>query len=183
MDIEKTMAIGARVAAAVAAVALAACAGTTAPRISTEAAAVPPDCREVAWVPADDGPLGLLDQQIRDELMGAMQRKGYAVSPETADCFVYHRYSVAGTQPRRGPTVGLGVGGGSRSVGGGLGINLPIGGGARSAGLLSVDVVDAAGNRQVWGGTAELSVSGDYPTREELGVAVERLLYQFPDRR
>lgn len=162
--------------------ALAAC-GTTAPRITTDSAASAPACRSVAWAAADERPLSMVDQQLRDLLLGTMREKGYALAAGDADCVVYHRFGTGQAAPRSGPSVGLGVGGGSSRVGGGVGLSFPMGGGSRTGAQLAVDVVDAARNEQVWGGTAELTLAGQQPTQAELADAVARLLYQFPDRR
>lgn len=168
--------------AATASLVLAAC-GTTAPRVVTDAAARAPECRTVAWAPADERPLTMVDQQVRDLLLETLQGKGYALGADGADCLVYHRFGTGQAAPRSGPSVGLGIGGGSRRVGGGVGLSFPVGGGARTGAQLVVDVVDASRNEQVWGGTADLTLAGQQPTRAELADAVSRLLYQFPDRR
>jgi len=174
--------VGAAGLAATASLVLAAC-GTTAPRVVTDATASAPQCRTVAWAPADERPLTMVDQQVRDLLLDTMQGKGYALGADGADCLLYHRFGTGYTAPRSGPSVGLGVGGGSRRVGGGVGLSFPMGGGARTGAQLVVDVVDAARNEQVWGGTADLTLAGPQPTQAELADAVARLLYQFPDRR
>lgn len=161
---------------------LAAC-GTTAPRISTDSAADAPACRAFAWAPTDERPLSLADQQLRDLLLDAMRQKGYALGAADADCVLYHRFGTGPATARGGPSVGLGVGGGSSRVGGGLGLSFPLGGGSRTGAQLLVDVVDAARNEQVWGGTADLTLAGEQPTRAELADAVARLLQQYPDRR
>lgn len=168
--------------AVLASLALAAC-GTTAPRVVTDSAASAPQCQTVAWAPADERPLSMADQQVRDLLLDSMQGKGYALAADGADCVLYHRFGTGHAAPRSGPSVGLGVGGGSSRVGGGVGLSFPMGGGSRTTAQLVVDVVDAARNEQVWGGTADLTLAGPQPTREELSDAVARLLYQFPDRR
>lgn len=161
---------------------LAAC-GTTAPRISTDAMADAPECRSFAWAPADERPLSLADQQLRDLLLDTMRAKGYTLAEADADCVLYHRFGTGQTATRSGPSVGLGVGGGSSRVGGGLGLSFPLGGGSRSGAQLLVDVVDAGRNEQVWGGTAELTLADAQPTQAELADAVSRLLQQYPDRR
>lgn len=168
--------------ATVVALALAAC-GTTAPRVVTDSAASAPQCHSVAWAPTDDRPLSMADQQLRDLLLDTMRGKGYALANENADCVLYHRFGTSHSATRSGPSVGLGVGGGSSRVGGGVGLSFPMGGGSRTGAQLVVDVVDAARNEQVWGGTADLTLAGQQPTRAELADAVARLLYRFPDRR
>lgn len=161
---------------------LVACA-TPAPRIVTDRTASAPECRAMAWAPVDDRPLTLVDQQLRELLLATMGDKGYALDADGADCLLYHRFGTGQAAPRSGPSVGLGVGGGSSRVGGGVGLSFPIGGGSRTGAQLVVDVVDAARNEQVWGATAELTLAGPQPTRAELADAVARLLHQFPDRR
>lgn len=162
--------------------ALAACASTE-PRVVTDSAASAPQCQYVAWAPADERPVSMADQQVRDLLLETMQRKGYGVDADNPDCLLYHRFGAAHSAPRGGPSVGLGVGGGSSRVGGGLGLSFPIGGGSRTTAQLMVDVVDAGRNEQVWGGRVDMTLAGEQPTRAELSDAVARLLYQFPDRR
>jgi hypothetical protein len=162
---------------------LSACATAPPPRVVTEAAADMPECRSIAWAASDERPLGLVDQQIRDQVVAALQRRGYRTVDGEAECTIHHRFNTVGTYARSGPSVGLGVGGGSARVGGGVGLSFPLGGGQRTNAILALDVVDARRNVQVWGGTAELSMAAQQPRPEELSDAVERLLQAFPGRR
>lgn len=160
---------------------LAGCAATPRQPVDVEAAAEPPSCARVQWAQADDRPLPITDQRIRQSLLEGFAAKGYEVVETGADCLVYHRFTI-GAAPRSGTSIGLGVGGGSRRVGGGLGVSFPLGGGRGSNGFLSVDIVDAAANTQAWGAVVEMALAGDNPTGEEIEVGVNRLLFQFPDR-
>lgn len=158
---------------------LAGCA--SAPRLYVEEAAEPPACSQFGWFMPGDQPETFVDQRMRTEVMGTLAAKGYAVAGEDPDCLVAYRL-VTETRSRSGPSVGLGMGGGSGRVGGGVGVSLPMGESSSASGRLSLDVIDAARNAQVWSGTLDKATRSAEPTVEEIRAAVQQILAAFPDR-
>lgn len=158
---------------------LAGCA--SAPRLYVQSAPEPASCSRFAWFMPADQPETFVDQRMRAEVMQALAGKGYEVAGEDPDCLVAYRL-VTETRYRPGPSVGIGMGGGSGRVGGGVGVNVPVGESSSASGRLSLDVIDAARNAQVWSGTLERATRSAEPGEEEIRAAVTQILAAFPDR-
>lgn len=157
---------------------LAGCA--SAPRLSVEQAPEPIACSRFAWFMPADQPETFVDRRMRTEVMEVLAAKGYTVDDPEPDCLVAYRL-VTDTRYRPGPSVGIGMGGGSGRVGGGVGVNVPVGESSRASGRLSLDVIDAARNAQVWSGTLDKAARSAEPTAEEIRMAVAEILAAFPD--
>jgi hypothetical protein len=158
---------------------LAGCA--SAPRLYVEAAPQPAACSRFAWFMPGDEPETFVDQRMRAEVMQGLAAKGYIVDDPEPDCLVAYRL-VTETRYRPGPSVGVGMGGGSGRVGGGVGVNVPVGESSSASGRLSLDVIDAARNAQVWSGTLDKATRSAQPTVEEIRAAVAQILAAYPDR-
>lgn len=78
--------------------------------------------------------------------------------------------------------VGVGAGGGSRGVVGGIGVSLPIGQRDRFRGTLTLDIVDTAKNAQIWSGTLDASLPEQELSEDAARVLVAEILSQYPDR-
>jgi len=152
----------------------------TAPEVIVDSGAAPVACERMAWFIVEEQTETLTDQRMRAEVMAQLAAKGYEVSDPEPDCLVAYRL-VTRTDYRPGPSVGIGMGGSSGRVGGGVGVNVPVGESARALGTLSLDVIDAARNAQLWSGTLERATRSAEPEGEEIRAAVAQILAAFPD--
>ncbi len=78
----------------------------------------------------------------------------------------------------------MGAGGGSRGVGGGIGVSIPVGQKKdQRVGEFTLDVIDVASNAQIWSGALEAAFAAEELTQEEAEGAVRKVLDAFPDLR
>lgn len=162
------------------AVGFTACASNDPVRVDQAEAGVG-QCKTFEWLAQANASASLSEQRIRDVALADLQRKGYSVSSENPDCRI--TYSLNSHEiPKARPSVGAGVGGGSRGMGGGIGISLPIGKRDSHAGTLTIDVVDVAKNAQIWSGSLEASFAGAELTEEEAAELVKTILDRYPNR-
>ncbi|MDY0065414.1 MAG: DUF4136 domain-containing protein [Steroidobacteraceae bacterium] len=159
---------------------LAACA--TAPKVRVDRADVDLSvCRTFAWLRASEDAASLTEQRVRAAALQHLENKGYTLSENEPDCWITYVLETR-EQPQRVPRVGAGVGGGSRGVGGGIGVSIPVGRQDRRTGEFTLDVVDASRKAQIWRGTLETTFAAEELTQEEADQAVRRVLAEFPDR-
>lgn len=152
----------------------------TTPKAYVDVAEESPDCERFAWLEMSERPASLDEQRLREEVMGALQAKGYAVDAADPDCRV-SGVIFSGDRPGSPVSVGLGAGRWGGSFGGSVGISLPLGG-KKTVGNLAIDVIDVERNAQVWRGTLEDAFRGPDPEPEALRAAVQQLLETFPRR-
>lgn len=146
-----------------------------------------PNCKSFKWnptgVPATaQQPASLTEQRLQREIMAKLKEKGYSESSDKADCRVTYVLDVH-EAPRSKPSVGVGAGGGSRGVGGGIGVNLPIGRRNQQSGTFTIDVIDSAKNAQVWSGSLDASFAKAELNEDEAREVVAKVLERFPDRK
>jgi hypothetical protein len=141
-----------------------------------------PNCQSFAWNPTAQQPASLTEQRMQREIMAKLKEKGYSESKDKADCRVSYVLEVHEV-PRSKPSVGVGAGGGSRGVGGGIGVSLPIGKRNQQAGTFAIDVIDAAKNAQVWSGSIDASFAKAELTDDEAREVVAKVLERFPDHK
>ncbi|MCC5794241.1 MAG: DUF4136 domain-containing protein [Chromatiales bacterium] len=146
-----------------------------------DAAPVVPACTAFGWFLPEEQTETLTDQRVRGEVLRILEAKGYSIDAAEPDCLVAYRL-VTRTRFRPGPSVGVGVGGSSGRVGGGVGVNVPVGESSQASGALSIDIIDAARNAQVWSGTLENATRSTEPGLGEISAAATRILAEFPDR-
>gem|GEM_PF-687129 len=138
-------------------------------------------CRTFAWQAPTSEVESFTDRRVRQEVLAELERKGYTIA-QTADCRITYVFA-AHERPQDKPQIGVGAGGGSRGVGGGIGISIPIGKSDRFGGVLTLDVIDAEKNAQIWSGTVEASVSERELSDEDARKLVKEILARFPDRK
>lgn len=139
-------------------------------------------CRTFDWLPQTKDAASLTDQRVRAAALSTLEKKGYSLATEKPDCrisYVFNAYE----RPEEKPRIGVGAGGGSRGVGGGIGVSLPVGKRDRFGGTLVLDVVDTSKNAQIWSGALDASFSDNELSEEEAQALVEEILAQFPDRK
>lgn len=139
-------------------------------------------CRSFDWLQPSKELATLTDQRVRVAALAELEKKGYTIVTENPDCKISYVLSTY-ERPQQKPRVGVGATGGSRGVGGGIGVSLPIGRGDRFGGTLTLDIVDVATNAQIWSGSLDGSTSSTELSEEEAQAAVRRILREFPDRR
>lgn len=161
------------------AVALAACAAS-ASKVSVQQADTDlAACRTFDWLTVRDEAASLNEQRVRAAAMRQLQDKGYALSPDRPDCRITYVLSFR-EQASSKPRVAVGAGGGSRGIGGGIGISVPISRKDRQSATFTLDVIDVASNAQVWSGSLDTGFASRELTQEEADAAVGRILAEFP---
>jgi hypothetical protein len=108
-----------------------------------------------------------------------LQAKGFTLS-ETPDFFINIKSSEF--HESRGNTVGVGLGGSGRHVGGGLSLGIPIGQSKINRRLI-IDFIDENGNGLFWQAVSDSSYNpkASLEKRESvLKAIVEKVLLQYP---
>ena len=163
--------------------ALAACAASSSQvRVDKAADVDLTRCRTFDWLPQTSDAASLTDQRVRAAALATLERKGYSLSTDEPDCRISYVFA-AYERPQEKPRVGVGAGGGSRGVGAGIGVSLPVGRRDRFGGTLTLDVIDASKNAQVWSGSLDASFREQELGEREARALVEEILSQFPDRK
>ncbi|WGK63589.1 DUF4136 domain-containing protein [Croceiramulus getboli] len=101
--------------------------------------------------PEDSGLSELNERRLEEAADSLLQSKGFAKSenPDLLLAFYEDRYE----EPQRN-TVGIGVGGTGRNVGGGIQLGVPIGSNTLST-VITLDVVERRTNALLWQGVAQ----------------------------
>jgi hypothetical protein len=149
--------------------------------VHVDQAQTPKLCSTFAWHAPSKDPASLTAQRIQHSALAELQRKGYRTEEAAADCkisYVFASYEL----PKPKPSVGVGAVGGSGGLGGGIGISLPLGHHPTQRATLTLDVIDAASNTQVWSGTLDADLDHAEPTEDEVHKVVENILARYPDR-
>jgi hypothetical protein len=160
---------------------LVACA-SSAPRVRVDKADTDfSKCQTFDWLPSSKEATSLTEQRVRAAAIEQLQAKGYTQSTDKPDCRFTYVLSTSEI-PQSKPRVGVGAGGGSAGVSGGIGISLPIGKRNQSRGTFTMDVVDVASNSQIWAGSIDAEFEASEPSDQEAAAVVKRVLAEFPDR-
>jgi hypothetical protein len=139
-------------------------------------------CRSFDWLQPGSAPASFTDQRVRAAALAELESKGYVIQTANPDCRI--TYVLTGVERAQAkPSIGVGMGGGSRGIGGGIGISLPVGKRDRYGGTLTFDVVNVATNAQIWSGALDTAFEGTEPTEEEVRAATKAILAAYPDRR
>jgi hypothetical protein len=163
-----------------AALLLAACASQKS-AVRVDQAETPKACTTFAWHSPSKDPATLTEQRLQRTALNELKRKGYQTEGAAADCKIsYQLSSYELAKPK--PSVGVGAVGGSGGIGGGVGISLPLGKRPSQHATLTLDVIDAATNAQVWSGTLEANLEKAEPSDEEIQKLVAKILERYPDR-
>lgn len=120
--------------------------------------------------------------RLLDALDLKMKEKGFSLS-DTPDFFIDIKSTEYQGVQRE--TVGIGVGGGGRNVGGGISIGLPIGQ-ANINRQISVDFVDENKKQLFWQAVSESSFNTNAtPENREarLNAIVEKVLVKYPPKK
>ncbi|GAA4948932.1 DUF4136 domain-containing protein [Algibacter agarivorans] len=121
-------------------------------------------------------------KRLLDALDAKMTTKGFSLS-DTPDFFIDIK-SIEYQDPQR-QTVGVGVGGSGRNVGGGISIGLPIGQ-AHVNRQITIDFVDENKKQLFWRAVSESSFnpkSAPEKRKARLNAIVEKALTQYPPKK
>ncbi|GGZ79368.1 DUF4136 domain-containing protein [Algibacter mikhailovii] len=117
--------------------------------------------------------------RLLDALDAKMTEKGYSIS-KTPDFFI----DIKSKSYQEGPksTVGIGMGGTSGNVGGGVSVGIPVGQGNISR-EITIDFVDHNKKQLFWQSVSESSFNPNASPEERsamLKAIVDKVLYQYP---
>jgi hypothetical protein len=133
----------------------------------------------------------LVDERIRRAVDTQLSSKTYQkVESGQTDFAVTYHYAIQDRIDRDsgGPSVGFGVGGGSRGSFGGIGIGIPIGGNADrryEEDTLTIDVVDPKNGKLLWRGNARQQYDAKLSPQEltvRFNDTVKAILEKFPPK-
>ncbi|GAA3565096.1 hypothetical protein GCM10022395_14420 [Snuella lapsa] len=126
--------------------------------------------------------MSVLDtKRFLDAIDSNMKSKGFSLS-ETPDFFIDIKSSAYQEAPRN--TVGVGLGGTGRHVGGGISIGLPIGQGNMSRRII-IDFVDKEGVGLFWQAVSEANFNPNASPEERenrLRAIAEKILGSYPPK-
>jgi hypothetical protein len=122
----------------------------------------------------------LVENRVRDAVTAALQAKGFTLSEAQPDFRVSYVLNAYEKPKDSGMRIGLGAGGSSGNVGGGVGLSIPIGKRTNMMGAMTIDIVDAARNAQVWTGSYEDKIDGDVISDAAVQRLVNTILSRFP---
>lgn len=137
-------------------------------------------CQTFDWLPASREAASFTEQRVRAATMQRLEEKGYRQSADKPDCRITYVLDTH-EQPGQKPRVGVGAGGGSRGVSGGIGVSLPIGKKDQQVGEFTLDVIDVASNSQIWSGSIDAAFRAAELTEDEAREVVRTVLAEYPD--
>jgi hypothetical protein len=151
-------------------------------RVDKDASADFSHCRSFGWLKPEHGTASSLNEQrIQTAAIGALKAKGYREEEGSPDCRITYEFATR-ELPKSGPSIGVGGGGGSGGIGGGIGLSFPLGHKQKVAGTLTLDVIDASRNAQIWTGSVDRTLSTPELTDADAGKAAKEILAKYPDR-
>jgi hypothetical protein len=122
----------------------------------------------------------LVENRVRTAVIAALQAKGCTLNEAQPDFRVSYVLNAYEKPKESGMRIGIGAGGSSGNVGGGVGLSIPIGKRTNLMGAMTIDIVDAARNAQVWTGSYEDKVEGDGISDATAQKLVNTILARFP---
>lgn len=167
---------------------LAACTGAPKARVDQDSHANFANYKTFAWLepkPAEASESKvqvdtLASQRARASVLVALQAKGYTLDEPHPDVRVSYVFNVYERPKQSGMRIGLGAGGGSGNVAGGVGVSLPVGKRTETVAAMTVDVFDASRNAPVWHGSSEMIVSDEGATDADAQKLTDTILAKYP---
>jgi Domain of unknown function (DUF4136) len=137
--------------------------------------------KEEVKAPASDPQANsIMETRVRAAVVSSLQAKGYSPSETNPDFKVSYTLNVYERPKESGMRIGLGAGGGTGRVGGGVGLSIPIGKRTNTVGTMTIDIIDTARNAQVWTGTYEDLVATENVDDAAVANLVNTILNRFP---
>lgn len=121
----------------------------------------------------------LVGERVKGAIVGALQSKGYKLT-DSPDFRVSYVLNVYERPKQSGVRLGVGAGGSSGNVGGGVGLSIPLGKRTEIAGTMTIDIIDAKRNAQVWTGSYDTIVSNLDITDADASNLVATILAKYP---
>jgi hypothetical protein len=122
----------------------------------------------------------LVSQRVRSTVIAAMQSKGYSLAEAQPDFRVSYVLNVYERPKESGMRLGVGAGGGSGNVAGGVGLSIPIGKRTEFVGAMTIDIIDGKRNSQVWTGSYEMIVKSRDISDTDASKLVGTILAKYP---
>jgi hypothetical protein len=123
----------------------------------------------------------IAENRVRNAVIEVLQAKGYLLLTNgNPDFRVSYALNVYEKHKESGMRIGLGAGGGGGNMSGGVGMSVPVGKSTEMMGTMTIDVIDAARNAQVWTGSYEQKIPKDALTDESAKQIVTTILARFP---
>jgi hypothetical protein len=122
----------------------------------------------------------LLENRVHHAVVAALQAKGYSLNEANPDFRVSYSLNVYEKHKDSGMRIGVGAGGGGGNMSGGVGMSIPVGKTKDTMGTMTIDIVDAARNAQVWTGTYEQTVESEGLSDASANKIVTTILARFP---
>ncbi len=122
----------------------------------------------------------LVENRVHNAIAAALQAKGYLFNETNPDFRVSYVLNVYERQKDSGMRIGVGAGGGSGNVAGGVGFTIPVGKTRNMMGTMTIDIVDSVRNAQVWTGSYEQPVEAEGISDESATTFVSTILARFP---
>lgn len=158
----------------------AACSSSPKVRVDQDSHAKFSNYKSFAWVDAQAEAGTLAGQRARGSITVALQAKGYALDEAHPDVRVSYVLNVYERPKQSGMRIGLGAGGASGNVGGGVGVSLPVGKRNETAAAMTVNVIDASRNEQVWVGSYEMILLRNVATDADVTTLVDAIMAKYP---
>lgn len=121
-------------------------------------------------------------QRMRAAVIAAMQAKGYTLDETQPDVRVSYVLNVYERPKDSGMRIGIGAGGSSGHVGGGVGLSIPVGKRTELIGAMTVDIVDPKRKAQIWTGSFESNVEPGEISEDTAQRLVNTILDKYPSR-
>ncbi len=142
--------------------------------------------RSYGWTPAGgvgdaDGPLLLLDKNIRTAIAAEMTRRGYVEDQANPDLRISYETASAEKVENNPVRVGIGVGSWGGNVGGSVNVGSPSLRNYRE-GTLVIHVIDAGRNAEVWQGSVSGRLTKGSTEPAAITTAVSTAMRDFPAR-
>jgi hypothetical protein len=122
----------------------------------------------------------IAENRVRNAVIEVLQAKGYVLTNGNPDFRVSYALNVYEKHKDSGMRIGLGAGGGGGNMSGGVGVSVPVGKATDTMGTMTIDIIDATRNAQVWTGAYEQKIGKDALTDEDAKKIVSTILARFP---
>ncbi len=149
--------------------------------LATQQPAAAPEVKPIPGQEAAPAPVNTLaENRVRNAVIAALQAKGYTLNEANPDFRVSYSLNVYEKQKDSGMRIGVGAGGGGGNMSGGVGMSIPVGKTKNTMGTMTIDIIDAARNAQVWTGSYEQKVESEGVSEETTNKIVTTILERFP---
>jgi hypothetical protein len=151
--------------------------------VAAPPASVPSDAGKVVTptpTPTPAPASSLTEDRAHSAVADLLQAKGYVFNAETTDFRVNVILNVIERPKESSMRLGVGAGGGSGNVSGGMGLSIPVGKSSEFAAAMTIDIIDSTRNAQVWTGSYQKVVKKADASAAEITTMAETILAKFP---